>query len=178
MLNVAKTSPGLLFGSFLYRDDFFSRNDLLAFWESRFGKSFSLAPDENPLYQYYATEMGAPLERFFVLSSRLYPREFLLTTKLQAVEWEKLWGQGDKRLVNLDVGFLSTENFVLATTKNYSHRVFIGQGIFVDLTYQFSKGELRTFDWTYPDYLDEQKRDFFTWGRNFLLLQQRLAAQG
>jgi len=77
--------------------------------------------------------------------------------------------------VNLDIGFLSLENFILATTKNFSHRVYLGQGIFADLTYQFSKGELRAFDWTYPDYLDGQKRDFFTWGRSFLL-QQHLDA--
>jgi hypothetical protein len=67
------------------------------------------------------------------------------------------------------VGFLSLENFILATTKNYSHRVFLGQGIFADLTYQFHNGALETFPWTYPDYLDEKKREFFTWARSYLL---------
>jgi hypothetical protein len=169
MLKVAKASQGLLFGSFLFRDDFFSQNDLVGFWEKKIGKSFLLYPQNNPLSQYYAEEMGAPLRRFFALSSQSYPREFLLSTKLESLEWEKSWARDEGRLVNVDIGFLSPENFILATTKNYSHRIYLGQGIFADLTYQFTKGELQTFAWTYPDYLDEQKKEFFTWGRGFLL---------
>lgn len=72
-------------------------------------------------------------------------------------------------MVNADIGFLSLENFILATTKNFSHRVFLGQSIFGDLTYYFHLGELQTFPWTYPDYVDEEKKNFFTWGRGFLL---------
>lgn len=169
MLKTEQPSPGLLFGSFLYREDLHSKDSLIKFWETEIGKSFSLVPLNNPLAQYYSKEMGLPLSRIFFLSSHSFPREFLLSTKLQAMEWEKNWATDQKRTVNVDIGFLTAENFLLATTKNYSHRIFLGQNLFADLTYYFHQGELQTLPWTYPDYLDDQKKEFLTWGRSFLL---------
>lgn len=169
MLNPASPTHGLLFGSFLFRSDLHSAETLTQFWESKFGKSFALVPANNPLASYYSKEMGEVLSRIFFLSSQSFPREFLLTTKLQSLEWEHTWSVDGKRMVNCDIGFLSLENFILATTKNYSHRIYLGQNIFADLTYQFHQGELQSFPWTYPDYLDDQKKDFFLWGRSFLL---------
>lgn len=169
MLTTTVPTQGLLFGSFLYRNDLHTESSLTAFWEEQFGKSFSLVPANNPLANYYAKEMGENLSRIFFLTSGHYPRELLLTSKLQALEWENKWAIDGKRMVNVDTGFLSLENFQLATTKNYSHRVYLGQNIFTDLTYQFHQGELQSFAWTYPDYLDPQKKDFFLWGRTYLL---------
>ena len=164
-------SSGLLFASFLYRRDLHSEESLFSFWEEKFGKSFLFVPKINPLSAYYSKEMGeeSNLARFFCLTSAHYPREFLLSTKLESLQWEEKWSDGDKRMVNVDIGFLTLENFLLATTKNYSHRVYLGQNIFADLTYQFHQGELQTFPWTYPDYVDGEKKEFFTWGRSFLL---------
>jgi hypothetical protein len=48
--------------------------------------------------------------------------------------------------------------------------------IFADLTYYFHQGKLQNFTWTYPDYLDEQKKEFFCWGRSFLLQSKALDA--
>lgn len=173
MKPVAATS-GLLFGSFLFRSDKHSCNALKDFWTHKFGRSFFLKPSHNPLIDYYAREMGEAdlLQRVFCLSSVSFPREFLLSTKLQSLIWEEKWSLIDKRQVNVDIGFLTLENFLLATTKNFSHRVFLGQNIYADLTYHFHQGELRTFPWTYPDYLDEEKQDFFSFGRAFLLQQR------
>lgn len=163
------SSPGLLFGSFLYRKDLHAELMLRKFWEENFGNSFSMVPELNPLKDYYSKEMGDDLARIFFLTSEILPREFLLSAKLQALDWEYNWTTEGKRTVNADIGFLSAENFILATTKNFSHRIFIGQNIYADLTYYFHQGELQSLPWTYPDYLDEQKKDFFRWGRSFLL---------
>jgi hypothetical protein len=65
--------------------------------------------------------------------------------------------------VNVDVGFPSLENFVPATTKNFTQRIYLDRGIFADLTYYFHEGDLRVQPWTYPDYRDEQKLNFFRW---------------
>ncbi len=169
MLILNPPTPGLIFASFLYRNDLYSPEELRTFWSSFFGESFSLIPQLNPLQDYYAKEMGPCLSRIFFLTSKSYPREFLLSTKLLSLEWERTWAKDGKRMVNVDIGFLSLENFILATTKNYSHRIYLGQNIFADLTYNFHQGEFRALPWTYPDYLDEQKKDFLTWGRSFLL---------
>jgi hypothetical protein len=169
MLLTSVPSQGLLFGSFLYRNDCHSEEDLTLFWETRFGKSFSLRPKSNPLSDYYSKEMGENLSRIFFLTSTNLPRESLLSTKIQALNWEYTWAIDGRRMVNVDIGFLGLENFLLATTKNYSHRVYLGHNIFADLTYQFHQGDLQSLPWTYPDYLDDQKKDFFRWGRSFLL---------
>lgn len=169
MLKTEQASHGLLFGSFLYRSDIFTEEKLTKFWEEQFGSSFGLVPSQNPLANYYAKEMGEPLSRKFFVTSKPFPREFLLSTKLQAIGWEKNWAENNQRQVNVDIGFLSAENFLLATTKNYSHRIYLGQDIFADLTYYFHQGQFQTLPWTYPDYLDEEKKQFFTWTRAFLL---------
>lgn len=168
MLFTETPRPGLLFGSFLYSDeldpDFLKKN-----WEDQFGECVKLIPGQNPLFQYYSKEMGENLNRFFLLTTKSFPREFLLSTKLQSITWEKRWSENHKRKVNIDIGFLTLENFVLATTKNYSHRVYLGQNIFADLTYIFQKGEFHFLPWTYPDYRDDEKVKFFELGRMFLL---------
>jgi hypothetical protein len=173
MLELSEPSSGLLFFSFLYRSDFFSQSSLQAQVESRFGKGFVLLPAFNPLAEYYAREMGemSELKRFFLVTSTSYPREFLLTAKLQALNWEKLWSANCKRQVNVDVGLITAESFILATTKNYSHRIFIGQRIFADLTYQFTENRFQPLPWCYPDYRDQEKIDFITWCRSFLLVK-------
>lgn len=169
MLTTTPATPGLLFGSFLFRSDLFSLEELTIFWEKSFGKSFSFTPKYNPLESYYSKEMGDSLSRVFFVTSKTFPREFLLSSKLLALEWEARWAQDGKRMVNVDTGFLSLENFILATTKNYSHRIYLGQNIFADLTYHFHQGEFQTLGWTYPDFIDQEKRDFFTWMRSYLL---------
>lgn len=169
MLKTEIPSQGLLFASFLYRSEFLSGEEAAQFWERHFGKSFEYTPQHNPLEKYYSKEMGLPLERKFFVSTTSFPREFLLSTKLLAIEWEKKWAENDQRRVNVDIGFISAENFLLATTKNYSHRVYIGKNIFADLTYYFHEGKCQTLPWTYPDYLDEDKKNFISWCRSYLL---------
>lgn len=171
-MQAVPASHGLLFGSFLYREDLHTRSSLQTFWEENFGKSFSYDPENNPLKTYYAKEMGENLGRIFYITTNPFPREYLLSAKLQSLTWEHSWSVNDKRTVNVDIGFLTAENFLLATTKNYSHRVYLGQNIYADLTYYFHLGELQTLPWTYPDYLDEKKKDFFDWSRSFLLQAQ------
>ena len=172
MLKTEQPSHGLLFFGILYRSDLFSEEVFAQKLEALFGKFISHTPEFNPLAQYYAKEMGEAslLKRIFFVSTTPYPREFLLSSKLLSLEWERAWAVDDKRMVNVDVGFISAENFILATTKNYAHRVFLGQNIFADLTYQCAEGRYQTLPWTYPDFRDTPKVDFFTWCRSYLLM--------
>jgi hypothetical protein len=177
MLNLIPASSGLLFASFLYRRDLFTEEKLKAHWEKIFGESFLFVPEFNPLANYYAKEMGEAekLSRFFVATAQTFPREALLSAKLLSLDWEREWAQGSKRMVNVDIGFISLENFLLATTKNYSHRIYLGQNIFADLTYQFVQGEFQSLPWTYPDYIDPKKIEFIHWLRGFLLQKNTVA---
>lgn len=176
MLELTSPSQGLLFFSFLFRSDLFSQEIFTQKVEALFGQTISFTPTFNPLATYYAKEMGevSDLKRIFLVTDATFPREFLLSSKLMALNWEREWGRSSGRLVNVDVGFVSAENFILATTKNYAHRIFLGQNIFADLTYQSVGGEFQVLPWTYPDFKDPEKMEFLNWCRNFLLMHSKV----
>jgi hypothetical protein len=175
MLKAALTQApaGLLFFSFLYREDFLAESQLLSLAQDLYGEGSLLHTSFNPLFSYYSKEMGeeARLKRFFFVPHQSFPREFLLSTKLIAMTWEHSHSEQNIRKVNVDVGMISLENFILATTKNYSHRIFLGQNIFADLTYQFNAHKFHYLPWTYPDYQDPQKVEFITDCRKHLLMR-------
>lgn len=169
MLKTLPTRPGLLFGSFLYNSDLHTEESLFSLWRETYGPSEILRPELNPLMEYYSKEMPGKLSRFLVITEKTFPRSELLQSKLLSMVWENRFASGDNRTVNIDIGFLSLENFLLATTKNYSHRIFIGEDIFADLTFEFRQGDFRALPWTYPDYQDPQKMKFLVEARNRLL---------
>jgi hypothetical protein len=111
---------------------------------------------------YYEREMGSPLFRRFLLSDHAVSRDALAATKLAAEEIETEFSVYGKRTVNIDPGLLAEENLVLATGKNYCHRIYLRDGVFADLTLVFEKGEYRALPWTYPDYASTEVRSFLT----------------
>jgi hypothetical protein len=111
---------------------------------------------------YYEREMGAPLYRRFVLMANAVSRDELPLTKLAAEAIENELSVHGKRTVNIDPGLLADENFVLASGKNYSHRIYLRDGVFADLTLVFQKGEYRPLPWTYPDYASAKIRAYLT----------------
>ena len=110
--------------------------------------------------EYYRREMGAPLVRRFVVANGPVSRDELATAKIWAEAIENELSSGGKRTVNIDPGLLAEENLVLATGKNYSHRIYLRDGVFADLTLVFEKGEYRPLPWTYPDYASPEIRTF------------------
>jgi Domain of unknown function (DUF4416) len=109
---------------------------------------------------YYTPEMGRPLYRRILVFKNLVAQSDLARIKLRTNEIELQHAQGGKRSVNIDPGYLLYERFVLATGKNYSHRIYIGHGIYADLTLIYQKGAYRPLPWTYPDYADAAMGDF------------------
>ena len=109
---------------------------------------------------YYRKEMGAPLFRRMLVFRSLVKQGALPEIKLQTNLFEDSFAVGGRRRLNLDPGFLLMERFVLATGKNYSHRVYLGKGIYADLTLVYRRGGYRALDWTYPDYADPKIRSF------------------
>ena len=83
---------------------------------------------------------------------RLVPQDQLAAIKLKTNELETRWEVEGQRQVNVDPGILSAERLVLATGKNYIHRIYLGSGVYGDLTLIYSQGSYRPLPWTYPDY--------------------------
>lgn len=102
---------------------------------------------------YYEPEMGKNLRRRLVSFAPLICPDDLVTIKLWTNELEKhLINEKGGRKVNIDPGYLAAAKFVLATGKDYSHRIYLGEGIYGDLTLVFKKGSFHPLSWTYPDY--------------------------
>lgn len=104
--------------------------------------------------RYYAREMGWPLHRRFVAASELVPPERLVDIKLRTNLLEEQYTLEGQRRINIDPGYLTAERLILATGKNYLHRVYLGRGIFADLTLLFKRGSFVPLPWTYPDYAE------------------------
>ncbi len=105
---------------------------------------------------YYTREMGSPLFRRMLSFRNLIEQTDLPDIKLFTNRLESEYSDGNLRRVNIDPGYMLMERFVLATGKNFTHRIYIGKGIYADLTLIYQKGDFRTLPWTYPDYADER----------------------
>ncbi|MFO7709145.1 MAG: DUF4416 family protein [Desulfobacterales bacterium] len=103
---------------------------------------------------YYEPEMGAPLWRRVLAFTGLIAQDGLAQIKLETNALEQDYRVGGRRRVNIDPGYLLLERFVLATGKNFSHRIYIGYGIYADLTLLYRRGGFHPLPWTYPDYAD------------------------
>lgn len=129
--------------------------------------------------RYYAREMGWPLYRHFVAFSPLISAGDLVRIKLEALRIEEEYLQGAARQVNIDPGILSAERLILATGKNYIHRVYLGQGIYADLTLIFQRKSFRPLPWTYKDYGEPRVIGWLNGLRRQYLFQlRRHRAQG
>jgi len=143
---------------------------------ANFGKT-DLVSDVWPFDQtdYYKEQTGENILRQFVSIEKLVDPGKLAKIKLKTNKIEqKLAEQSASDLlrpVNLDPGLIEPSKLVLATTKNYSHRIYLGKKIFAEVTLIFDKGAWRPFDYTYPDYRQDCYFDFFEKVRTRLLEQ-------
>lgn len=119
---------------------------------------------------YYEREMGAPLFRRLLAFERLVRQKKLAHVKCFTNELESQYVKGGKRRINADPGILTQERFVLATGKNFTHRIYLENGIFADLTLTYSKGQFQYLPWTYPDYKDHRITGFLEKVRNKYLI--------
>ena len=109
---------------------------------------------------YYEKELGKPLYRRVLVFKKLIEQSDLVDIKITTNSMEKRYAVEGNRQVNIDPGYLLLERFVLATGKNFPHRIYLGKGIYADLTLIYTKGKFQTLAWTYPDYAGEDMRAF------------------
>ncbi len=110
---------------------------------------------------YYEKEFGKDLVRRFIFFERLIPQKKIVPIKHLAWKLEKLFSKGNKRQVNIDPGYLLLERLVLVTFKNFSHRLYLGDYVYGEVTMIYTKGDFKSLPWTYPDYASEEVRALF-----------------
>lgn len=129
---------------------------------------------------YYEQEMGPGLLRKFVTHERLISPGDLAGIKLRTNQLEaelaRELAPSVPRPVNLDPGYLDGSKVVLATTKDYVHRIYLGQGIYAEVTLIYKKGSFVPTPWTYRDYATPPYLAFFAQARARYLEQLKDAA--
>lgn len=133
----------------------------------------------SPLFRfdftdYYEKQMGKNLKRRFVSFAQLIRPEKLSQIKLQTNELEekiRAKARSDLRVVNLDPGYLTSSALVMATAKDFAHRIPLQHGIYAHLELLFGRKDVKTVSWTYPDYKTGEYKKFFMEVRRIYLSQ-------
>jgi hypothetical protein len=123
--------------------------------------------------RYYEKEMGWPLHRRFISFEKLISPEEIVSIKLRTNGVEAQYVLEGKRRINIDPGYVSPERLILATGKNYVHRIYLSNGIYADLTLVFRRGRFEPLVWTYKDYSDPVARGYFEKVRETYMIQRR-----
>lgn len=139
--------------------------EVIPILENKFGKiEFKTSLWPFNFTDYYNLEMGSPLWRQFISFQSLINPQGLKDVKIYTNEIEGVFTsryQDQRRPVNLDPGYLNLSKVVLATTKDYSHRLYLGDGIYAEVTLHYYQRQFRPYEWTYPDYQSSQYLEFF-----------------
>lgn len=149
------------FFSVLFNTEKFSANTVQELLESKFGELKTFNPSFNPLEEYYSKEMGPKLNRVIYYSIDSISRDHFVDYKIWATDIEVKNSNDNKRLINIDVGYVAKEQVLLATGKPYSHRIYLRDGVFAELVYFYKEKTFHKVPWTYPDYQHDEKIQFF-----------------
>ena len=112
---------------------------------------------------YYAAEMGQNLQRQFISFERLMDAGALAAMKVFTNQVEETFACAGThpRRVNLDAGYVDAAKLVLASTKDHAHRIYLGEGIYAEITLRFYRKTFQPWEWTYPDYRSQTYIELF-----------------
>lgn len=129
---------------------------------------------ESPVWpwehtDYYTKEMGEGLKRKFIFFKGHIDMPAVRDAKLKTVEIEKKHlNESGGRNINLDPGYLDLARIVLVSTKDFSHKIYVGKGIYAEatLTFDSSGNRYRDMPFTFPDFKVERYHGIFKEARN------------
>jgi hypothetical protein len=122
---------------------------------------------ESPVWtwehtEYYSKEMGTGLKRKFVFFNDLIDPGTISKTKLKTIEIERQYlNEKGGRTINLDPGYIDSAKVVLVSTKDFSHRIYLGNGIYGEVTLIYSGKDYQILPFTYPDFRTSEYLDIF-----------------
>jgi len=113
---------------------------------------------------YYEREMGKDLKRKFISFQHLIDPGYIPKIKLFTNELEEdfLYPHSSDRRINLDPGYVCLSKLVLVTTKDHQHRLYLGEGIYGEVTLKYKRRNgFQPWQWTYPDYKSKPYLEIF-----------------
>ncbi|MCF6153843.1 MAG: DUF4416 family protein [Candidatus Brocadia sp.] len=114
---------------------------------------------------YYTGEMGKEIQRQFYSFEKLISPDEIAAIKVQTNTLEEFFASSKqyavKRPINIDPGYINESRLILASTKDFSHRVYLYDGIYAEVTLNYRRGKYESFPWTFPDYKSSDYQNFF-----------------
>ncbi len=152
MGTIRKHFPVKLITGFIFKD-VSSLNKAQGYLVKRYGK-MDFESEIMPFVHsdYYEKEFGKDLKRKFISFDSLISPHEISDIKIFTNKIEKKLSNGACRLINIDPGYLNLSKLVLATTKDYTHRIYLNHDIYAEVTLFYKDRNFRFWEWTYPDY--------------------------
>jgi hypothetical protein len=164
--NATKQLPAKLFFALMARTP-----DILRAGEKILAGLYGNLECEGELYafdmtRYYESEFGTDLCKCMIAAEALIASERLAAIKRETNAIEVRLAQeagSETRVLNIDPGILELSRVILATTKDHAHRIYMGDGIYEEITLLYRK-DTKAFDrmpWTYADYRSPERIAYF-----------------
>lgn len=127
-------------------------------------RSFGEISYQSPIYPwdhsgYYEEEMGMDLKRQFIFFADPIMPDRIADIKIKTNRIEGLFSRKEegkrKRSINIDPGYMNMAKIVLATTKDFSHRIYLKDGIYSEATLIYNGDSYQPFPYTFPDFRSE-----------------------
>ncbi|MBM3255278.1 MAG: DUF4416 family protein [Candidatus Omnitrophica bacterium] len=161
MGKIQKTQPVKLICGFIFKEEAYLKKAKVSLFKKFGAFDYESRILDFNYTDYYAKEFGRGLKRSFASFKRpIFPSE-LSKIKLITNKIEDRISYRDLRLVNIDPGYLDLAKLVLASTKDFSHRIYLDCGIYAEITLAYQGGTFRPLGWTYPDYRSAEYIDIF-----------------
>lgn len=151
----------------------------LPFLEEKFGEIDSESPviDFSKYTSFYDREMGSGIKRKLVSFKELADPMSLADAKLATNGIESVFADASTgcRRINIDPGYIALSKLVLASVKERPHRIYIGKGIFAEITLQYRGKSFRPWEWSYEDYASDEYVSYLNRVRESYALQLKAA---
>jgi hypothetical protein len=162
----------------------FSRYDEAFAWaRQKLESAWGPVLQESPLFDfietdYYQPTMGTGIRKQFWTFAMPFDPARLVEVKLLANSWEKEYaasaGAPEPRPLNIDPGYLTLGKLVLASTKDFAHRIYLNQGIYAEVTLFYKQHRWRHHEYTFADYRRDDYQQFFTRCRDWLHVRLKM----
>jgi Domain of unknown function (DUF4416) len=121
---------------------------------------------------YYTASMGRGLRKRLIVFEQLQTAQVLASVKNFTIGLEaeaaRSGRYAEERPLNLDPGLLQLGKFLLATTKDQAHRIYLQDGIYAEVTLRFEDKKFECWPWTYADYREPALCEFLNEAREAL----------
>lgn len=156
MGKIAPSKPVKLIVGFIFNDNdsFAKAKSILTGYFGRIDFESGLIPFNTT--NYYREELGDSLSRVFISFVKLIKPQQIAKIKVLTNKIEEKLSRDNKRSVNIDPGYLNLAKLVLASTKDYVHRIYLDQGIYAEITLFYQDKSFQDWKWTYPDFRSKE----------------------